>query len=167
LLWQQDKTGIYPIEECKVFRQTFTYRAAGVYPTRMKPSLLRPESSRELGSEFRQTKWRSNVTIETGAPASGIRFFRSVTSGSTRERYVLTPRRDRLQTGIWTRALCFANIPSSTHSAPARGKVVHILFTKIYGLLPAHACALMLPRILPGPMECGLTNPARAGRQQR
>ena len=34
-------------------------------------------------------------------------------------------------------------------------------------LPPVARCALIRPAILPGPMDCGLMNPARAGRQQR
>ena len=39
----------------------------------------------------------------------------------------------------------------------------------VENLIAAPACLRLnsLSRILPGPMECGLTNPARAGRQQR
>src|SRR5262245_63973882 len=47
----------------------------------------------------------------------------------------------------------------SCHKCTAKENI--ILVAELWQL------GLSLIRILPGPMECGLTNPARAGRQQR
>ena len=101
------------------------------------------------------------------APRSGERteerglFFLRACMRLHQKRSLLSPSLS--STILWRRGRCDRRAPSAAKTPENRPVAPGFSNNG----LPRPPLRSMLKKILPGPMECGLTNPARAGMQQR